>query len=82
MVRTLATLLMTYKQRPSLSDCGAVAKSLVNRFPFLTDSEETGEVCFSMCKLSIFDIYTICFTVLLEVVHLQQSTEYQQELQT
>lgn len=57
MVQTLATLVMTYKQHPSLSDCGTVAKSLVSRFPFLTDSEETGEVCFTMSKLSIFDIY-------------------------
>ena len=71
MVRTLATLVMTYKQRPSLSDCGTVAKSLVSRFPFLTDSEETGEVCLTMSKLSILDIYiSICSTVLLEMVHL------------
>lgn len=44
-VQTLATVLMTHKQRPSLSDCGAVAKSLVKKFSFLSDFEGDGEVC-------------------------------------
>ena len=45
MVRTLATFLMTFKTRPSLNDCGIVARALVQRFSFLADSEGTGEVC-------------------------------------
>ena len=45
MIQTLATVLMTHRQRPSLSDCGAVARSLVKKFSFLTDFEGDGEVC-------------------------------------
>ena len=45
MVQTVATVLMTYKQRPSLGDCALVAKSLIERHPFLADCDGTGEVC-------------------------------------
>ena len=79
-VRTLATILMSYKQRPSLSDCGSVAKALVQRFSFLSDSEETGEVCLNMHYR--FCVHCLFFSaVRVEVVYLQQSTEHQQEAQ-
>ena len=44
-VQTVATVLKTSKQRPSLGDCGLAAKSLIERHPFLADCEGTGEVC-------------------------------------
>jgi hypothetical protein len=44
MVQTVATVMMTYKQRPSLGDCALVASSLVQRYPFLADCDGTGEV--------------------------------------
>ena len=44
MVQTVATVLMTYKQRSTLSDCAMVAKSLIQWHPFLADSEGTREV--------------------------------------
>ena len=44
MVQTLATMLMTYNQKPSLNDCGKVAKALVTKFKFLKDDEGDGEV--------------------------------------
>lgn len=44
MVQTLATILMTYVQRPSLKQCGIVAKSLVDLHNFLRDDEGDGEV--------------------------------------
>lgn len=43
-VQTLATLLMTHMQRPSLRDCGLVAKALVGKCEFLKDDEGDGEV--------------------------------------
>lgn len=47
-MQTLATMLMTYVQRPSLNDCGIVAKSLLQTYPFLKDDTgsdgEDGEV--------------------------------------
>ena len=45
MVQTLATILMTYVQRPSLKQCGVVAKSLVDLYNFLKDDEGDGEMC-------------------------------------
>ena len=44
MVQTLATVLMTHIQRPSLADCEVVALSLVEKFNFLNDDEGDGEV--------------------------------------
>lgn len=41
-VQTLATMLMTYVQRPSLSDCLVVSKALHGKFKFLGD--ESSEV--------------------------------------
>ena len=40
MVQTIATVLMTYVQRPSLDHCNAVANSVVDKYPFLKDSIE------------------------------------------
>ena len=39
MVQTLATLLMTYKSRPSLKDCQIVSKSLHQKFKNLGDED-------------------------------------------
>ena len=44
--QTLATMLMTYDQRPSLSTCLIVARSLVVRYEFLQDNDGTAEVIF------------------------------------
>ena len=49
MVQTLATILMTYDQRPSLAQCGVVARSLVETYTFLRDDEgdgDVGEICY------------------------------------
>lgn len=37
-VRTLATMLLTYIQRPSMNDCGIVAQSLLCKYSFLKES--------------------------------------------
>ena len=37
MVQTLTTLLMTYKSKPSLSDCLIVSRSLYEKFQSLGD---------------------------------------------
>ena len=47
-VQTLATMLMTHVQRPSLSDCNIVAKSLVAKYAFLNDSEGSGQVNYNL----------------------------------
>ena len=38
-VQTLATVLMTQIQRPSMKDCQVVAQSLIAAHPFLKDDE-------------------------------------------
>ena len=43
-VQTLATVMMTHVQRPSLQQCGIVGKALVNKYAFLKDDEGDGEV--------------------------------------
>lgn len=43
-VQTLATMLMTYVQKPSLDHCGKVAKALVDKYRFIKDGEGDGEV--------------------------------------
>ena len=43
-VQTLATVLMTQIQRPSMKDCQVVAQSLIAAHPFLKDDEGDGEV--------------------------------------
>ncbi len=45
-VQTLATMLMTYVQKPSLEHCDIVACTLVDKYPFLKDDEGDGQVLF------------------------------------
>ena len=59
-VQTLATVLMTHRQRPSLSDCGVVAKSLVKKFSFLSDFEGDGEVCQEFYFQSVTLLDLVC----------------------
>ena len=42
-IQTLATMMMTYLQRPSLHHCGIVAKALIKIYNFLKDDEGDGE---------------------------------------
>lgn len=58
MVQTLATMLMTYIQRPSMHQCGVVAKALVDMYGFLKDDHGDGEV--SNCNLCLHCIYMLC----------------------
>ena len=37
-VRTLATVLMSYVDHPRMSDCAIVTKALIAKFPFLADT--------------------------------------------
>ncbi len=63
-VQTLATVLMTYIQKPSLDNCRDVAKSLLSAYPFLKDESvddggDDGEVCVHFSRfLSLFTFYT------------------------
>ena len=50
--QTLVTMLMTYDQRPSLSTCLTVARSLVAKYEFLQDNDGTAEVIFYLCFFS------------------------------
>lgn len=43
-MQTLAKMLMTHIQRPSLQNCGIVASALVERYTFVVDGEGDGEV--------------------------------------
>ena len=43
-VQTLATMLMTFVSKPSLTQCGKVAETLVSRYDFLRDDCGEGEV--------------------------------------
>ena len=52
-VQTLATMLMTYIQRPSLDHCGIVAKAFVTKYEFL---KEGGE-------LSYIPLYNIMYFI-------------------
>ena len=42
-VQVLATVLMTYNQKPSLDDCKVVATALLATHPFLKDDVSDGE---------------------------------------
>ncbi len=47
MVQVLATVLMTYVQKPSKYQCSLVAKSLLQKLTFLKEGDEEAEVsCF------------------------------------
>ena len=54
-VQTLATMLMTHIQRPSLQHCGIVARALVKMYTFLVDGEGDGEV--KLC--TPMNLYTV-----------------------
>ena len=66
-VQTLATVLMTHVQRPSLSDCDIVAKALVHKFSFLNDVEGSGQVrryqlhahnnCSKSCRFKVCKLF-------------------------
>ena len=89
MVQTLATMLMTYVQRPSLQHCGTVAQSLIENYDFLKDDDGDGEVsiaferrvtvvvlpvCLCVCLLShTLPLEHLC--VLKILPHTQQATE-------
>ena len=52
-VQTLATVLMTHIQRPSLSHCDSVAKSLISVHNFLKDEEgDDGEVLMNTYRVN------------------------------
>lgn len=55
-VQTLATMIMTYTQKPTFNDCKIVARSLVNKYNFLTDMEGDGEVSYLSC-MSVLILY-------------------------
>ena len=60
MIQTVATVLMTYVQRPSLDCCNAVAKSLIDTYPFLKDSVGEGQVRVCMHILSVMYDSKLC----------------------
>ena len=53
MVQTLATMLMSYVKRPSLSDCLVISKALHRKFNFLGDEGSEviviGYICLCVC---------------------------------
>ena len=58
-VQTLATVLTTHIQRPSLADCEVVTRTLVEKFDVLSDDEGDGVVStWVVCVC-------VCFTWLL-----------------
>ena len=48
-VQTMATVMMTYTQKPSLYQCSIVAKALISKYSFLKDCEGDGEVRYNVC---------------------------------
>lgn len=68
-VQTMATMLMTYIQKPSLSECSIVAKSLIKKYEFLKDDEGDGEVSF-ICNTQeyIMNVFCVFYLAFLEVV--------------
>ena len=53
-MQTMATILMTYIQKPSLHYCGVVARALTEKYDFLKDDEGDGEV--SLICMQIFTV--------------------------
>lgn len=66
-VQTLATVLMTHVQRPSMKDCETVARSLISTHSFLKDDEGDGEVCDTIDFFITRNNYSTC-ALLLETV--------------
>ena len=63
-VQTLATMLMTHIQRPSLQQCGIVAKALVGKYNFLKDDEGDGEVSMQVACIPIWLAVHLTFLML------------------
>ena len=61
MVQTLATMLMTHVQRPSLQHCRIVAKALTTMYEFLKDDEGDDEVRKLMCY--VHNVSSVCTVV-------------------
>ena len=57
MVQTLATVLMTHIQSPSLADCKVVARTLVEKFDFLSNDEGDGVVSTWVVCVCVLDGY-------------------------
>ena len=55
-VQTMATMLMTYIQKPSLHYCGVVARALTEKYDFLKDDEGDGEVSLPKICMHIFTV--------------------------
>ena len=70
MVQTIATVLMTYAQRPTLDHCNVVAMCLIEEYPFLKDSTGEGQVlCCIVMKFSMehstvlsYDYHNLLYT--------------------
>lgn len=75
-VQTLATILMTHVQRPSLSQCGFVAKALIDKYPPLNEGGD-GEVCRNLLSnvMHTFILTFILSEARMEVVHLPSLSE-------
>ncbi len=80
-VQTLATVLMTYIQKPTLDNCRNVAKSLLSAYPFLKDESvncgdggDDGEVCILFFG---FMLLLLLSTAFMEVVCLLSDTKPQ-----
>ena len=75
-VQTVATLLMTHKQKPTLGECGKVATAVIKTYPFLADSDSSGEVWAIVHVYKYMYKFIILFLVaFLEVVYLQQGSQ-------
>ncbi len=74
-VQTVATLLMTHKQRPTLGECGKVATALIKTYRFLADSDSSGEV-WAKVHVYKYKFYLFLLVAFLEVVYLQQGSQY------
>lgn len=46
MVQTLTVMLMSYEQKPSLSDCEVVSKAVYSEYTFLEDDDSV--VCYCL----------------------------------
>lgn len=74
-------MMMTHIQKPSLSECGEDAKSLVSEFSFLKDDKGDGEVysCYKFLCICVLYSHGLNSVAVLEVVTLL-SSECSQEI--
>ena len=49
-VRTLATVVMSFTPHPTMDECGVAAKALVAKYPFLADSLGKSHVSCNLIK--------------------------------